>query len=279
MVAVTRPEPAASQDVARAMLYAAIAVAQGHARSVEKDAQNTFHRYKYASAEAIIAEAKESLAHACLGIVRLSSRVERLEKALGERAAEGGKKGMEGAVAVLHAGWLIVHGAGGSLEMTVEWPIVPESGRPIDKAVAAAHTASLGYLLRDLLQLPRVEEGTALDGDGRDEARRAEEEEAKRVEERKRKMEEDKRRAMGSAQKPPPAAPPAASADDEMRVKTAVLAELDRHKIGAGLPAPEKKKAQIAEVARINGGKPPDEVAGWRTVLDKLKAEPLKAVA
>jgi phosphoribulokinase len=40
-------------------LYAAVAKAQAHARGVEKDSTNTFHRYKYASAESLIAEAKE----------------------------------------------------------------------------------------------------------------------------------------------------------------------------------------------------------------------------
>jgi hypothetical protein len=36
--------------------------------------------------------------------------------------------------------------------------VVPERGRPLDKAFAVALTTSLSYLLRDLLQMPRGDE-------------------------------------------------------------------------------------------------------------------------
>jgi hypothetical protein len=146
-------------DSNAAALFAALAKAQAHAKSVEKDARNTFHKYAYASAEAIITEAKESLAHAGLAVVPHSLVV---SEASADLKAVG-------AAAMLHASWVVVHSDGGSMTVGCEWPIVPEKGRPIDKATAAARTASLGYLLRDLLQLPRVEEGTDLDHDSRDE--------------------------------------------------------------------------------------------------------------
>src|SRR5690606_34925850 len=70
--------------------------------------------------------------------------------------------------AVLCRSYLITHMSGESISAQQEWPIVPENGRPFDKAAAAAATASLAYFLRDLLLLPRVEEGTDLDDDSRD---------------------------------------------------------------------------------------------------------------
>jgi hypothetical protein len=39
------------------------------------------------------------------------------------------------------------------------WPVTLERGRPLDKAVAIASTSSLGYLLRDLLLMARVDPG------------------------------------------------------------------------------------------------------------------------
>jgi hypothetical protein len=145
----------------QAALFAALSRAQAVAVSVEKDATNKFHKYNYASAEALIAEAKAALASAGLAVVPSSSMLR--EPKVFERE--------QGAFAVLLAEWVVVHGDGGSLPIACEWPVIPEKGRPLDKALAAARTASLGYLLRDLLQLPRVEEGTDLDHDSRDNQR------------------------------------------------------------------------------------------------------------
>ena len=44
-----------------------------------------------------------------------------------------------------------------------ETPIIPDKGRPMDKAVATARTYALGYMLRDLLLLPRVEPSADVD--------------------------------------------------------------------------------------------------------------------
>ena len=53
-----------------------------------------------------------------------------------------------------------------------EWAIILEKGRPLDKAIAGADTASLSYMLRDLLILPRVEAGTEMDDDAREQGGR-----------------------------------------------------------------------------------------------------------
>lgn len=144
--------------MSQSALFAALSKAQAAAVSVEKDATNKFHKYNYASAEAMIAEAKQALGSAGLAVVPSSS----LLREPREHERE------QGAYCVLIAEWAVVHGDGGIHAISCEWPVIPEKGRPLDKALAAARTASLGYLLRDLLQLPRVEEGTDLDHDSRD---------------------------------------------------------------------------------------------------------------
>lgn len=42
-------------------------------------------------------------------------------------------------------------------------PIVEGPGKPLDKAIATARTYAIGYYFRDLLNMPRVEEGTDVD--------------------------------------------------------------------------------------------------------------------
>lgn len=147
---MTDPNPLAG-------LFSALSRAQAAAQAVEQDATNRHHGYSYASAEAIIHETKGPLTRNGLAVVPSEMNVELLPD------------GHQGAVALLHAEWLVVHESGGSMVIHCDWTIIPEKGRPFDKALAAARTASLGYLLRDLLCLPRVEPGTGLDDDSRDE--------------------------------------------------------------------------------------------------------------
>lgn len=153
---------------AQTALYAALVKAQAAARGVEKDATNKFHHYNYVSAEAMIREAKQLLSDHDLAIVPTGSVLTDAPTVDGtnEEWAKNAR-----AAAVLCATWLVVHKLGGSLAIESGWPVAPEKGRPIDKACAAARTASLSYLLRDLLQIPRVEEGTDLDHNSRDEQR------------------------------------------------------------------------------------------------------------
>jgi len=151
---------------AQAALFAALAKAQAAARAVEKDATNKFHRYNYTSAEGMIAEAKLAMSQFGLAVFPISAAL-REPHASELPSKDDGDLG-KGARCVLSAAWLVVHELGGQQMIECEWPVIPEKGRPLDKALAAARTASLNYLLRDLLQLPRVEEGTDLDHDSRD---------------------------------------------------------------------------------------------------------------
>jgi hypothetical protein len=137
-------------------LAAALSKAQAEARGVEKDARNQFHRYDYASAEGIIRECKAHLAAHGLAVVPRSTEL--VPSTIMAEVAPF----------VLRRGWVLTHESGQHLHLSQDWVVVPEKGRPLDKAVAAADTASLGYFLRDLLQLPRVEKGTDLDANERD---------------------------------------------------------------------------------------------------------------
>ena len=140
-------------------LFEALAKAQKSAKAVEHDAKNSFHKYAYTSAEAIIAE-HHLLSEQGLSLVPLLEYPEQI-----------------GDTAWLCTSWLLCHASGESLTMTRKWPIVPDRGRPIDKACASADTTSLSYLLRDLLLMPRVEQGTDMNDDSRDRGRQRDDDE------------------------------------------------------------------------------------------------------
>lgn len=134
-------------------LYAALARAQGEARAVEKDSTNPNHGYRYASAEAMIIEARATLSRQGLAICPISYRLQ--ERTYVERAY------VERAVLMLWVEYMLTHTAGGTQMLESETPVLPGKGRPLDKATAAAKTHDLSYMLRGLLLLPRVEETTS----------------------------------------------------------------------------------------------------------------------
>lgn len=150
-------------------LYQALAAAQRDAHAVEKTSQNTFHRYSYASTEALITEARVALGKH--GLALFPSSV--------TSATENGEE-------TLHVIYVLAHESGEQIALSSSTPVVPEKGRPRDKAVATAKTYDLGYTLRSLLLLPRVEEGT--DVDQRDDR---EHEPKKRASKAKTKKDED----------------------------------------------------------------------------------------
>lgn len=173
MVAATVTPIRDEQDPkAQARLHAALAKAILQTHEVEKDARNKFHGYNYASAEAVYRAAREALAANGLALVPTTTRIRPSRE--DEMFWAPGATKQDPPVwtrigLVLVRAYVLVHEGGGALDLgEQEWPIVPERGRPEDKAVAAADTASLSYRLRDLLQLPRVEEGTEMDDERRE---------------------------------------------------------------------------------------------------------------
>lgn len=143
-------------------LCKALVAAQAVAKAVSKNAENKFHRYKYASAEAVIEEAKECLAQADLGILATDwylggAPFERVE------VGKNGKKTVSVAGRIF-VSYLIIHGESGeSLRVRSSSPVVLESGRPEDKAEFGALTQNLAYTLRAVLLLPREDESTSVD--------------------------------------------------------------------------------------------------------------------
>lgn len=131
-------------------LAAALVAAQKHAGNVPKASTNSFHRYRYASGEDVIAEARRALSDAGLALA-----VERYS--VDHREPHD----------YLCAEYVLMHESGDSRQWSSSTPIIPEKGRPADKALAAAKTYDLAYFLRALLLLPRVEED-APDPDRRD---------------------------------------------------------------------------------------------------------------
>lgn len=138
------------ETLARGLLQAQSAV-----RSALKRDRNEHHGYSYASAEDVIIVARDALSAGGLAwIVRAARFV--LWPATPGASDQGKLGGVWGAVGVLvlQVG-VIAAGTGDSLEIETEIPVVPQQGRPLDKALFAAHTEGLSYLLRDLLLIPR----------------------------------------------------------------------------------------------------------------------------
>jgi hypothetical protein len=140
-------------------LPAALAAAINEAEAVTKGASNDFHRYRYASAEAVLMEARQCLGKHGLSVVWAARQIDKTRAEVIELAGKRGSQMLTiygvltGTLRVLHA-----H-SDGVVDMPVEWPICLESGKHADKAVAAAQTSALSYGLRDLLMLPRVAQG------------------------------------------------------------------------------------------------------------------------
>src|SRR5262245_45471777 len=140
------PAPSAPTPTACPNLSAALAAARDRCRSAAKDKTNSFHKYAYASADEVIAVANDALAGTGLAII----------PQLQELTTVG-----TGSVAcfALNRTVFLSHSSGEFVPLTVRgWPVIPDKGRPIDKAFAVALTSSLAYLLRDLLQMPRGDE-------------------------------------------------------------------------------------------------------------------------
>jgi hypothetical protein len=137
-----------------ALLYAALAQAQATASAVGKSSRNEHHRYAYASSEAIIGEAREALSACGLALLCVDASLTLLcdvETSDGDGVVRRSSQWQ----ATCH--YLLVHSGGDSLAIVSSTPVLPEKGRPLDKALATAKTYDLAYTLRSLLLLPRVD--------------------------------------------------------------------------------------------------------------------------
>lgn len=141
-------------------LYAALVAAQAAVRPVEKDSTNNFHKYKYASGDDVIASARAALNGA--GLAVFATRWQVTETPV--EWTDGDGKLCKDVALRLAVTFRAVHDSGEVLDFEpFGVPVLPEKGRPIDKAEAGARTYALSYFLRDLLLIPRVDEGADVD--------------------------------------------------------------------------------------------------------------------
>jgi len=108
-------------------------------REIKKDGNNTFHKYQYATAEAVLDACRTALAAGGMAVDASEWDI----VSAGENTF------------MLHQTMRIVHESGECRRRKIVWPVVPERGRPLDKAVAVALTASLAYAVRGMLLAPR----------------------------------------------------------------------------------------------------------------------------
>ncbi len=147
-VNTTLTPPPADKGGGKANLFAALALAQDRVKGAALDGTNDFHKYDYASTESILAAAK----NACLGLgLSVRPKSNHMRK--------------EGEQYVVKRVVALAHSSGEEDVSEIEWPVVLEQGgrdtskkRPLDKALASALTTSLGYLVRDIFQIPRPKE-------------------------------------------------------------------------------------------------------------------------
>ena len=128
-------------------LYTALAKAQADCRGVEKGSENTFHRYKYASAEDMIDAATKAMAPYGLALVCTSAEPDDPKRP-----------------SSMTVRYLLTHCDGGAMPLgPYSLTVHPDKGRPMDKAVTTCLTYLQAYCLRGILNIPRVEEGTERD--------------------------------------------------------------------------------------------------------------------
>ena len=129
-------------------IMAALLVAQKAAVAVAKESRNQHYNYAYASTEAMIEEGKAALIGAGLVLSQLSW-------------TPCGPGEIGSYVNIQYE--LLCPEGGVGVRWSSRTPVIPEKGRPLDKAQSTALTYSLGYTIRGLLLLPRVEPGTEVD--------------------------------------------------------------------------------------------------------------------
>lgn len=116
---------------------------------VEKSSTNQFHKYKYASGEDVLTAGRAALNTAGLALLTEGWAI---------------RRGDENNPDAVDVSYLLCHADGSQWRPhSVETPIIPDKGRPPDKALAAALTYNIAYYLRGLLLIPRAETEAEVD--------------------------------------------------------------------------------------------------------------------
>ena len=132
-------------------LGARLVKAQGIAQAVAKESFNAYQKYRYASSEAVIEEARGALNQAGIALFARDWCFNALVP-----LPEMGHVGKMVVTYFLTDGFQ-------EMRMSAETAVIVDKGRPLDKAQATALTYNLAYFLRSLLLLPREDESESVD--------------------------------------------------------------------------------------------------------------------
>lgn len=218
-------------------LAEALDKARARCKAAHKDSTNTFHKYRYASAESILDEAKAALEGT--GVALIPVRNELQVRGSGPNA-----------VLNCHRWMLLTHSSGEAVPVEFDWPVIPDRGRPTDKAYASALTTGLAYYLRDLLTMPRVDPEDDIAG----------------------REDRDESAAAPPPKPPPPAAKPANGTPAKQDVHPQTAAEMilrvracEKAVADHGLGQPQDVLAYLSQEAakRFLPARLPDEFGKW----------------
>lgn len=133
-------------------------------KAVEKQATNAHQKYRYASADAIMAEGLAALSEGGLTFSTLAWSVCTVERQR-SIATEGGEIVTVPEVGLrLRCTHVLAAEDGACVVVTTDDAILPQNGRPEDKATFGALTEAYAYALRGLLGIPRVDESISVSG-------------------------------------------------------------------------------------------------------------------
>ncbi len=137
-------------------LVKAMAAAKPVAKAGQYGDENSKFSYKYATSEDVIIEARDALSVGGVSVLTESWEVATRTVRYLERAEDGTVQYVEEDEDSVVVSYLLVSAEGDSWRPApVRTPILPEKGRPPDKALATALTYNLNYYLRGLLLLAR----------------------------------------------------------------------------------------------------------------------------
>lgn len=129
-------------------LFSALLSAQRSAKAVAKEATNAFMKYKYATAESMVEEAKLHLNNAGLVLLLVEKTV--------QPSANGGTE--------LVQKFVLAHPESGeAMDLKTSMAVVIDKGKPADKSEASTATFDLGYFMKSLVLLVREDAETAVD--------------------------------------------------------------------------------------------------------------------
>lgn len=147
-------------------LAKALVAAQAAVLSVAKDAENTVQRYRYASSEAVIDEARRVLTANGLCVWLVGTEYQ--DTVVTNPGTRDRPETTQVAAWSMTCAYRLEHVSGEARDSRVVIPVIPGGGRPLDKAMMGARTSSLAYFLRDLLLMSRGEDNAIDQRDDRD---------------------------------------------------------------------------------------------------------------